>query len=111
MNEVSLSRVVVSQEGDRLYSFEYAARVTETSVTLVEGFVEMVLIEARGSMLRSQHRSHQPNSSLASGFGAEFSWSGNGFRHGLGNRTVEGTVEGIPVTAFIRKLQREKDTR
>ena len=48
MNEVSLSRIVVSQEGDRLYSFEYAARVTETSVTLVEGFVEMGLIEATG---------------------------------------------------------------
>lgn len=54
MNEVSLSRVVVSQEGDRLYSFEYAARVTETSVTLVENFIEMGLIEARGSMLRSR---------------------------------------------------------
>jgi hypothetical protein len=54
MNEVSLSRVVVSQEGDRLYSFEYPARVTETSVTLVENFIEMGLIEARGSMLRSR---------------------------------------------------------
>jgi len=54
MNEVSLSRVVVSQEGDRLYSFEYAGRVTETSVTLVENFIEMGLIEARGSMLRSR---------------------------------------------------------
>ncbi len=28
--------------------------MTETSVTLVEGFVEMGLIEARGSMLRSR---------------------------------------------------------
>lgn len=54
MNEVSLSRVVVSQEGDRLYSFEHAARVTETSVTLVERFVEMGLIEPSGSMLRSR---------------------------------------------------------
>ncbi len=54
MNEVSLSQVVISHEGDRLYTYEHAALLTETSVILVERFVEMGLIEPRGSMLRSR---------------------------------------------------------
>ena len=54
MNQVSLSQVVVSDEGDRLYSFEYAAQVTETSVIVVERFVALGLISPIKSMLRSQ---------------------------------------------------------
>lgn len=54
MNQVSLSQVVVSNEGDRLYSFEYAAQVTETSVIVVERFVALGLISPIKSMLRSQ---------------------------------------------------------
>jgi hypothetical protein len=54
MTHVSLSRVVVSHEGDNLYTFEYAAQVTETSTTLVERFVELGLIEPMGTMLRSR---------------------------------------------------------
>lgn len=50
MTQFSLSQVV-SQEGDRLYSFEYAASVTETSITVVESFVQLGLIEHVGSML------------------------------------------------------------
>lgn len=49
-----LSRVVVSHEGDRLYSFEQAAILTQTSVTLVESFATLGLIEPIGAMLRSQ---------------------------------------------------------
>jgi MerR HTH family regulatory protein len=54
MTELSLSRWVVSLEGDRLYTFEYAALVTETSTTVIEGFVQLGLIEPIGDLLRSQ---------------------------------------------------------
>ena len=54
MKQVNLSRVVVSHEGERLYSYEYAAQVTETSITMVESFVALGLIEPVGAMLRSR---------------------------------------------------------
>lgn len=54
MNHVSLSGVVVSHEGDKLYTFEYAAHLTETSTHVIERFVELGLIESSGSMLRSR---------------------------------------------------------
>lgn len=54
MNEFSLSCTVVSQAGDRLYTFEYAALVTETSTTVIEGFVQLGLIEPIGDLLRSR---------------------------------------------------------
>jgi MerR HTH family regulatory protein len=54
MTELSLSRWVVSLEGDRLYTFEYAALVTETSTTVIEGLVQLGLIEPIGDLLRSQ---------------------------------------------------------
>ncbi len=54
MNEFSLSTTVVSQEGDRLYTFEYAALVTETSTMIIEQFVQVGLIEPIGSMLHSR---------------------------------------------------------
>jgi len=50
----SLSSTVVSQEGDRLYTFEYAALVTETSTSAIERFVELGLIEPINSMLHSR---------------------------------------------------------
>ncbi len=49
---VSLSQVVVSESGDRLYSFEYAAVLSETSITVVERFVALGLIEPIGTMLQ-----------------------------------------------------------
>lgn len=51
MTEFSLSSTVISQEGDRLYTFEYAASVTETSTIVIERFVALGLIEAIGTML------------------------------------------------------------
>ena len=54
MNQGSLSRVVVTEEGDRLYTFEYAASATQTSITVVECFVALGLISPIGSMLRSR---------------------------------------------------------
>ncbi|CAN1211063.1 chaperone modulator CbpM [Tumidithrix helvetica PCC 7403] len=54
MSEFSLSCTVVSQEGDRLYTFEYAALVTETSTMTIEQYVQVGLIEPIGSMLHSR---------------------------------------------------------
>jgi MerR family transcriptional regulator/heat shock protein HspR/chaperone modulatory protein CbpM len=53
-SNVSLSCVVWSSSGDRLYSFEQAAFFTQTSVPLLERFVTLGLIEPIGSMLRRQ---------------------------------------------------------
>jgi hypothetical protein len=54
LSEFRLSTTVISQEGDRLYTFEYAALVTQTSTIIIERFVELGLIEPFGSMLRSR---------------------------------------------------------
>jgi hypothetical protein len=51
MTEFSLSTTVASQGGDQLYTFEYAASVTETSITIIERFVDLGLIESIGTML------------------------------------------------------------
>ncbi|MGB3653041.1 MAG: chaperone modulator CbpM [Rivularia sp. (in: cyanobacteria)] len=49
-----ISRVVVSLDGENLISFEQAATITETSVTVIERFTSLGLIEPEGAMLRSQ---------------------------------------------------------
>jgi MerR HTH family regulatory protein len=54
MNQGSLSRVVVTEEGDRLYTFEYAASATQTSIAVVERFAALGLISPIGEMLRSR---------------------------------------------------------
>ncbi len=51
----SLSRMVVTSEGEQLYTFEYAAKVTATSVTVVEFFIQLGLIEPIGAMLLERH--------------------------------------------------------
>ncbi len=51
---MGLSRVVWSNAGDRLYSFEQAAYFTQTSVSLLEQFVSLGLVEPTGTMLRRQ---------------------------------------------------------
>lgn len=53
MKPMSLSRVVVSQEGDRLITFQQAAYLTQTSVTILERFADLGLIEPVESMLRT----------------------------------------------------------
>ncbi len=52
MSEFRLSTMVISPEGDRLYTFEYAALVTQTSTIVIEQYVQVGLIEPIGSMLR-----------------------------------------------------------
>lgn len=49
-----ISRVVVSVEGEKLISFEQAATIIQTSVTVIERFSNLGLIEPEGAMLRSQ---------------------------------------------------------
>jgi MerR HTH family regulatory protein len=51
---LSLSKTVVSLEGEQLYTFEYAALITETSITVVMSYVELGVIEPIGHMLHSR---------------------------------------------------------
>lgn len=51
---MGLSRVVWSERGDRLFTFEMAARITETSVPLIEQYIALGLIEPVGIMLRRE---------------------------------------------------------
>lgn len=53
-SNLSLSCVVWTEAGDRLYSFEQAAYLTQTSVLLLERFARLGLIEPVGIMLRRQ---------------------------------------------------------
>lgn len=50
----SLSKTVVSPAGDQLYTFEYAASIAETSITIVEVYVELGIIETIGDLLHSR---------------------------------------------------------
>ena len=50
----SLSKTVVSPEGEQLYSFEYAALITKTSITVVQVYVELGVIETIGDLLHSR---------------------------------------------------------
>lgn len=52
--EMGLSRIVWTDEGDRLYSFEQAATLTETSTVLLERYVALGVIEPVGAMLRPE---------------------------------------------------------
>ncbi len=50
----SLSKAMVSSTGEQLYTFEYAALVAETSITVVLSYVELGVIEAIGDLLHSR---------------------------------------------------------
>ncbi len=53
MKPMSLSQVVMSREGERLITFHQAAYLTQTSVTILERFADLGLIEPVESMLRT----------------------------------------------------------
>ncbi len=48
----SLSRIVITQQGEDLISFERVAIITQTSVNTIQSFVKLGIIEPEGSMLR-----------------------------------------------------------
>ena len=48
----SLSRIVVDRQGDTLISFERVATMTQTSVTTIQCFIRLGVVEPEGSMLR-----------------------------------------------------------
>ena len=58
----NLSTAVISPEGDRLYTFEYAASMTETSfaerllwrIAVVQVYAQLGVIEPTGSLLPSR---------------------------------------------------------
>ncbi|MGB3786911.1 MAG: chaperone modulator CbpM [Phormidesmis sp.] len=49
----SLAKTVVLTNGESLYTFEAAALITETSMTVVKVYVELGVIEAIGDRLRA----------------------------------------------------------
>lgn len=51
---MGLSRIVWTDSGDRLYSFEQAAALTDTSTVLLERYVALGVIEPVGAMLRPE---------------------------------------------------------
>lgn len=53
-SSLSLSCLVWSETGERLYSFEQAAYFAETSVLSIEQFAKLGIIEPIGTMLRRQ---------------------------------------------------------
>ena len=53
-HSLHLSTMVVFLEGEQLYTFEYAASITETSITVVQVYVELEVIEPNGTMLHSR---------------------------------------------------------
>jgi len=50
----SLSTTMVALEGKQLYTLEYAALVTETSITLVMSYIQLGVIEPIGDLLHSR---------------------------------------------------------
>jgi MerR HTH family regulatory protein len=50
----SLSTTVVSEAGERLYSFASAATIAQTSLAAIEIYVQLGIIEPTGSMLNSR---------------------------------------------------------
>ena len=54
MSQFSLSTIVVSPDGERLYSFSQVARLTQTSVMAIEELVVLGAIDPVGAMLRSR---------------------------------------------------------
>lgn len=53
MNKGSISRVVISEDGDRLYTLEYVASVTQISITVIEHLSTLGLISPAGTDRKS----------------------------------------------------------
>ena len=51
---LSLAKTVASGDSESLYTFEAAALITETSVTVVEVYIELGVIEAIGDRLHAR---------------------------------------------------------
>lgn len=45
---------IESCDGEQLFTFEYAAQINETSITVVQIYVQLGVIEATGDLLRSR---------------------------------------------------------
>jgi hypothetical protein len=51
---LSLSTTVISDDGEQLYSFESAASMTQTSIAVIDIYIQLGAIEPTGSMLHSR---------------------------------------------------------
>jgi hypothetical protein len=50
----NLSTTVISDEGEQLYTFESAASMVQTSIAVIQIYVQLGVIEPTGSMLHSR---------------------------------------------------------
>jgi DNA-binding transcriptional MerR regulator len=50
----SLATTVVSNEGEQLYTFESAASIAQTSISVIQIYVQLGVIEPTGLMLHSR---------------------------------------------------------
>jgi MerR HTH family regulatory protein len=50
----SPSTIVVVSNNEQLYTFEYAASVAETSITVVQAYIHLGIIEPIGDLLNSR---------------------------------------------------------
>jgi MerR HTH family regulatory protein len=50
----SLSTIVISDRDEQLYSFESAASIAQTSIVVIQGYVQLGIIEPVDSMLHSR---------------------------------------------------------
>ena len=96
----NLSHVVVSPEGDRLITVKQAAVLTETSVTVVERFVVLGLVEPVGNNAAgARFTENYTNYALAKGSGAKLSRSGNGVGSSTGEREAKSATASVKKTS------------
>jgi hypothetical protein len=88
----SLSTTVVSDEGERLYTFESAASIAQTSIAVIEIYVQLGVIEPVGSMLHSREIARIAQIQVASRLGAESRWSRDGARFSSGSCSITRTA-------------------
>jgi DNA-binding transcriptional MerR regulator len=50
----SLAMTVVSDEGEQLYTFESAASIAQTSIVVIQAYVQLGIIESIGSRIHSR---------------------------------------------------------
>jgi DNA-binding transcriptional MerR regulator len=50
----SLSTTVISDQGEQLYTFESAASIAQTSIVVIQAYVQLGIIESIGSRIHSR---------------------------------------------------------
>lgn len=92
----SFDTVEISRE-EYCYTYEQAANLTSVSVTLIERFVTVNLIEAEDAKLREKERSgpYCSNVAITPRSGLELGWNRHGIRSIPGNRLIESSFTSL----------------